>query len=187
MSRTRSHWNHYLLAALVSLLPASPAAFAQSGWIDKDGRAIPEMEHAKSSSGFSATLMITADQDWQQKWSTSPDTVPRFTSATEVVLGGELFILTFLANPQRDDSGMTDVSCDFSVSRPDGSKSLDEVGMPCFKTLLTTDPKLVYLSAATVKFAADAADPKGLWTVDVTVQDRLRGVSLPLKTTFVVR
>ena len=174
--------------ALLLLLLAPLVAIAQSGWIDMQGDPVPESESAKSRDGFSATVLITPDKDWQKKWDTPPETIPHFSEANDVGPGGELFILTFLANPKVDPaSGMTDIACDFIVLRPDGSDSTRELDMPCFTVKLPGDPKSVYLSAASLKYVAEPADPRGTWTVLVTVKDRLRGVDVPLRTSFIVR
>ncbi|MFC3816464.1 hypothetical protein [Lysobacter sp. GCM10012299] len=173
----------------VRLDPATlkPVATAQSGWIDMQGNRLPDTGTAKSRDGFSASVLITPDKDWQEKWNTPPETVPKFSTAKEVSLGGEIFILTFLANPKVDGQGMTDVACDFIVVRPDGSDSTRDLDMPCFKGKLLGDPTSVYLSAAVLKFVAEPADPRGEWSVAITVKDRLRGVEIPLRTAFVVR
>ena len=52
---------------------------------------------------------------------------------------------------------------------------------------LETDPKLVYLSTVGVKFTAEAGDPKGTWTVAITVRDTLRNVAIPLQSSFEMR
>ena len=82
---------------------------------------------------------------------------------------------------------MANVACDFVVFPPDGSKSTDEIDMPCFKTKLTTNPKNVYLTSASLRYVAEPADPRGKWVVNIMVKDRLRDVSIPLSTEFVVR
>ena len=151
------------------------------------GNALPETETARSKEGFSASLVITPDKNWQEKWETPPEEVPHFTESKEVSDAGELYILTFLSNPKLDPTGMTDVACDFVVSRPDGSKSVDEVDIPCFKVALTTNPQQVYLSGTWLKFLAEPADLRGTWGVAVTVKDRVRSVEIPLKTTFLVK
>ena len=157
-----------------------------SGWRDRQGHALPESDAAKSHEGFSASVIITSDRDWQAKWNTPRETVPGFRSTKEVALGGELNILTFLANPLVDpNTDMTDVACDLVVERPDGTLSADEHDQPCFKVKLPGDPKNIYLSNATIKFTADATDPLGTWLVRITVKDRLRKVELRLKTFFV--
>lgn len=152
-----------------------------------EGRLLPETEARRSRDGFAASLVITPDRDWQAKWDTPPETVPHFTEADEVAEGGELAILTFLSNPAIGPSGTTDVACDFVVTRPDGSTSLEELDMPCFNFELKTDPRNVYLTAASLKYVAEPSDQRGIWTVAVTVKDRVRGVGLPLCASFVVR
>lgn len=171
----------------IALLLLSFAAAAQSGWKDGKDDPLSDSDAAKSKDGFSATLIITSDQDWLEKWNTSPETIPHFTEGREVAEGGELAILAFLANPKVDASGMTDVACDFVVTRPDGSKSTEELDMPCFKVKLTADPAQVYLSAASLKYVAEPTDLRGTWNVSVTVKDRHRNVALPLRASFVVR
>lgn len=152
-----------------------------------DGNPIPETSSAKSKDGFNAALLVTPDKDWQEKWNTPTETVPYFTEAKEVQAGGELFILTFLSNPSVNTSGMTDVTCDFIVARPDGSKSVNELGMPCFKVALTSNPKYVYLSAASLKYVAEPTDPRGTWIVHITIKDNLRNIEIPLETSFLVK
>ncbi|MGM9514821.1 hypothetical protein ACS5PK_11255 [Roseateles sp. DB2] len=174
-----------LAAAL--LLGLSAGASSQSGWRDMNGVALPESDNAKTRQGFSASLIITPDKDWQEKWNTPPETVPSFRTASEVSDGGELFILTFLSNPQLDATGMTDVSCDFRVQRPDGSLSADEHGLPCFRVQLKTDPRHVYLSTASMVFVAEPSDVRGTWRVEVTVTDRQRQVSIPLQSSFTLK
>lgn len=171
----------------ILLLTLSFAAFAQSGWRDMGGNPLPETEARRSRDGFSASLIVTSDRDWRAKWETPPETAPHFTEAREVSEGGELSILTFLANPQIGPSGTTDVACELIVTRPDGSKSVNELDIPCFNFELKSNPHNVYLTAATLKYVAEPSDLRGIWTVSVTVKDRVRGVSLPLRTSFIVR
>jgi len=175
-------------ALLMTALFLTPlAAAAQNGWRDSKGDPVPESSSSRSKGRFSAMLLVTPDKDWQAKWDTPPETAPHFTEASEVTAGGELFILSFLANPQIDESGMANVTCDFIVSRPDGSRSINEKNMPCFVTRLATDPKSVYLSAASLKYIAEPQDPRGVWKVQVTLRDNTRRVEIPLETSFTVR
>lgn len=174
-----------LLSTALLLSPFT--AYAQSGWRDREGNPVPESPSSKSKDGFSAMLLVTPDKDWQEKWNTPPETAPHFKEAKEVEADGELFILSFLANPKIDDSGMANVTCDFIVIRPDGSKSINELNMPCFVTKLTTDPKSVYLSAASLKYVAEPNDLRGTWLVNITVRDNLRNVEIPLETSFSVK
>lgn len=169
--------------AMVLSLPA----FAQAGWRTADGGDVPETSSTRSAGGFGATLLITPDKDWQQKWDTPPETSPSFSRADSVEQGGELYILTFLTNPGLDAEGMADVVCDIRMERPDGTASTDEHAIPCFQAKLETPPTRVYMTSVTLGFIAEPTDPLGTWTAYVTVKDRVRGVSLPLEATFEVR
>lgn len=173
------------LAFAALLAPLS--ALAQSAPGNAPGTALPGASATQSSQGFSASLVITADPDWQQKWESPPEVAPRFELATEVKEGGSLYILSFLSNPKLDAQGMAQVRCDLRISKPDGSLSGDERDLPCFVTPLETDPKLVYLSTVGVKFTAEAGDPKGTWTVTINVRDTLRNVTIPLQSSFEMR
>jgi len=173
------------LASMALLLPL--LATAQPLQPGAQDTPLPATSATQSSEGFSASMVITADPDWQQKWESPPDVAPRFDLATEVKEGGSLYILSFLSNPMLDAQGMTQVRCDLRISKPDGSLSGDEHDLPCFVTALETDPKLVYLSTIGVKFTAEAGDPKGTWTVAITVRDTLRNVTIPLRSSFEMR
>jgi len=155
-------------------------------WHDRLGKPIPETEAMKSRDGLGAALLITPDKDWQAKWQTAPDTTPRFDQTREVGPGGVLFILTFVSNLKVDPvSGMTDITCDFAVVRPDKTESVRERDLPCL-TIRPGDPGNVYLSNAAITYTADPGDPRGAWQVAVTVKDHVRNVSIPLHSSFVV-
>lgn len=178
-------WTTPALAAMALMLPLT--ALASDGWINKEGKAVPQTDAMKSEDGFAASLLITSDADWQTKWETPPDTTPSFTEASEVRLGGELFVLTFLSNPQIGGDDRPRVNCDVRMLRPDGSTSAEEQDVPCFTAPLPGPPTLLYMTNLHMKFVADADDPKGTWTAKIVVKDMLRGVSLPLQASFEVR
>ncbi len=90
------------LAMMAMMLPLNSSA--SDGWINGDGKALTETDAMKSSGGFAASLLVTSDADWRAKWATPPETTPRFNEADEVHPGGELFLLTFLSNPQLDEN-----------------------------------------------------------------------------------
>ena len=174
-----------ILLATATLIMSSGAL--ADGWRDREGNPVPDSASSKSKDGFAAMLLVTPDKDWQEKWNTPPEVAPHFSTAKEVEAGGEVFILSFLANPRLDVNGMANVTCDFVVIRPDGSKSINELDMPCFVVKLTTDPKSVYLSSASLKYIAEPQDPRGKWLVNVKLRDNIRGIEIPLETSFTVR
>lgn len=173
------------LATMALLLPLT--TWAQAGMRDAQGTLLPDSSAVKTESDFSASLLITADPDWQQEWDAPKGAVPNFTLANEVQAGGDLYVLAFVTNPKVDDAGMTNVRCDLRVVHPNGTLSSDDHDLPCFVTRLEADPKRVYLASVGLKFTAETGDEKGTWTVGMTVHDRNRNVTLPLESTFELR
>ncbi|PPT93580.1 MULTISPECIES: hypothetical protein [Xanthomonas] len=170
-----------LIASLV-LLPL--AAFAQSGWVDRQGRSVPASPSRNTVQDFGASLLVTSDTDWEQKWTTPSDTVPHFKAVDHVGTGEALFVLTFLSNPGLDERRHADVVCSIRVTDPTGHVAQDTVDTPCLQGEIKGDPRNVYLAQATLQVIAEASDPPGRWQVQVTVKDRRRGVSIPLTGAF---
>jgi hypothetical protein len=153
-------------------------------WRDEHGKFLPGTESRNAVDGFGGWLVVTSDSDWQAKWETSSDTVPRFTEAKTVARGKTVFILTFFANPKLNENGDADVTCDIDVVKPDGTSSVHQVDVVCFRGALRGPPTNVYLSAPILNFVGESNDPAGKWSVRVTLKDNIRHVSLPLKTSF---
>src|SRR5262245_24385861 len=91
-----------LKAALLSLAitgAPAPAAHQETFWKDERGMPVPDTRFRKSVGGFGAWLVVTSDQDWEQKWNTPAETTPQFTEARTVQKGGRIFVLLLFANP----------------------------------------------------------------------------------------
>jgi len=137
--------------------------------------------------GFDAVLLITADGDWQAKWDTPPEVQPEFTAADTVREGGKLTLLVFVSNMALDAAGSTDILCDYVVTRPDGTRSLDAQDKPCLRRTLPGDPGNVYLTDNHIEFVAEPGDQRGTWLVAITVTDRVSGREVPLAGKFELR
>jgi Flp pilus assembly protein TadG len=153
-------------------------------WRDEHGNFAPNTEARSAVAGFGGWLVVTSDSDWQSKWETSPNTVPRFTEARTVGRGKHIFILTFFANPELTEKNLADVTCDIDVVRSDGTSSVHQVDAVCFRGELKGPATNVYLSAPILNFVGESNDPVGKWLVRVTLKDNIRHKSLPLKTSF---
>lgn len=174
-------------ALALALMALSLPAVADEGWRDANGNAIADTPSAKSMQGFAAMLVVTPDKDWEKKWNTPPEVAPHFSEASEVSDGGALHILAFLSNPMLDPAGTASVTCDFRLTRPDGSRAIDESQLPCFAGKLETNLKHIYLTSISVTFIEEPSEPRGQWKVDVTVRDMVRGVAIPLEAGFEVK
>ena len=82
-------------------------------------------DNLKSKKGFGGWVIVTSDKDWEEKWNTPPENVPRFNEAVNVNYGDSLTTLTFIINPALDAVGEANVLCDIQVVRPDNSFSVD--------------------------------------------------------------
>src|SRR5262245_12239245 len=174
---------HSLLAAAFLLIPVLVSA-GDVAWLGPDRKKWPDTEFRKTKNDFAAMLLVTPDIDWRQKWTTPPDTIPRFREAKSVKVGEELVILTFFVNPKTDENRTARVRCSIKVTRPNKTLSINERGLPCFEGELKGDPNNIRLAPTVIKFVAETTDPPGEWIVDVEVEDVRRSTTLPLRTRF---
>jgi hypothetical protein len=133
-----------------------------------------------------ATILVTPDKDWKEKWNTPQETLPYFNETSGVATGGSLFLITFFANPGTDGAGKSDLGCDVSLSAPDGALAIDEHDVDCFSREASIEPDITYMTDITISFEPDGTEPKGLWTYHVTIKDRIGGGIFPLETSFTV-
>lgn len=157
---------------------------APSGWKTMDGKPVPSSESLKSIQGFGGWLVVTPDMDWKDKWETPPETIPRFSEADKVKYGENLAILTFFTNPKIDSRGQIHIVCDIKVTRPNNTVSIDMKNIDCARGSLLGNPLNVRLTTAVIEYSGDDGDPPGIWVVEITLMDRNRGVTMPLKTQF---
>ncbi|MET0378283.1 MAG: hypothetical protein ABW049_04750 [Spongiibacteraceae bacterium] len=168
---------------VVELAPQSSTN--NEAWRDQQGRPAADTDDRKSVDGFGGWVVVTSDANWKEKWETPSDTTPSFTLAKNIRRDEQIFVLTFLANPPLSTDGRAEVMCDIEIIKPNGEPSTHQENVACFKAS-TIDPRLTYLSAAVIEFTSDQDDPSGEWSVRITLRDTVRGVALPLQTSFVL-
>ncbi len=152
------------------------------GWL-QNGTPIKNSENRKSVQGFGAALLVTSDQDWQKKWETSSDTVPKFTEVNEIRTGAKATILIFFSNPLVAKNSEVDVTCDIKILRPNG-RNREYAGLKAMKGKLPGKATYTYLAEPVIAFVSEEQDPLGVWKVEVTIHDQNRRVSVPLRTQF---
>jgi hypothetical protein len=177
----------YFVACLTCLLLGSFAHAAENAWTDESGKPAPDTEFRKTKQDFGGWLVVTPDRDWEKKWQTPPETTPKFTTSDTVTKGQELTMLILFVNPAVDRDGNADVTCDLQSIRPDGSLSINEKGVVCFRGKLQGDPRNIRLALPVIKYVGEAKDLPGKWTIRVTLIDNQRRVRLPLKTSFTLK
>lgn len=186
--RSHPESKEYAFIALVTPQP-TPLRLKklEIGWRDQQGRPAPNSDSRKTLNGFGGWLLVTSDADWQSKWNTQPDAVPSFKEVKTVGMGKQIFALTFFSNPQLNDAGNADITCDIDLIKPDSTSALHQSDTVCFKGKLKGKPNYLYLSAPVIGFVGEKGDPFGDWRVNITLKDNIRHVSLPLKASFTLQ
>jgi hypothetical protein len=176
-----------VLLALAVSGHSIPHSTNDGAWKDTNGKPAPNTEFRKSVKGFGGWLLVTPDQDWEEKWNTPSVVTPRFNEADTVKMGGRIFVLIFFANPALGPDGTATVLCDLEVERPNKTYSVQQKDVDCYKGPLSGPAQSVYLSFPVIGFVGEAGDPPGRWIVRVTLKDKHRGVEVPLRTHFVLK
>lgn len=182
-----SPFMNYVLALLLiftSAFTASASADDQKGW-QQNGTPAVNSDTRKYIGGFGASVIITADPDWESQWNTPAEVVPNFSVVQKLKRGEQATILVFFANPALDAAGTVDVTFDLKITGPD-KKVTENRGLRGFAGTLSGPPANIYLAGNTIHFVGEPADPLGEWVVDVMVHDNHRHVSIPLRTKFVL-
>jgi hypothetical protein len=176
-----------LMTAVLLVIPLLIPVLTNAGdvaWLGPDRKQWPDTEFRKTKNDFAAMLLVTPDTDWQRKWNTPPNTVPRFREVSRLKIGQELVILTFFVNPKTDEHKRAQVRCSIKVTRPNKTVAVDQRGISCMNGELKGDPNNIRLAPTVIKFVGEAADPLGEWVVEVEVEDVLRATKLPLRARF---
>jgi len=167
----------------IALFLFSTIAFS-SVYFGPDFSEWSQTESRKEKDNFAGWLLITSDTNWQKKWETPPNTVPRFNEASVVKRGDELVILTFFVNPKTDTDNNANVICSLKVTRPDGSISVEQENIVCGEGKLQGPSQHIRLSPAIINFIGEKTDPLGIWIVEVEINDAVRDIKLNLKAQF---
>ena len=161
-------------------------AHGQVGWKDDKGHIATNTDFRKSVNGFGGWVLVTSDADWRAKWETPSSSVPHFTEAKTVAKGQTVFVLVFFSNPLLDSDGNADVTCDLDSTRPDGTTSVHQTNVTCFKGEIKEGPTHLFPSLV-VGFTGEKADKAGKWVVRITLKDNVRHAVVPLSTSFVLK
>ena len=175
-----------LKAALMGLAVAcasAPAGQKDAIWKDVRGAPLPDTAFRKSVDGFGAWVLVTSDTDWQEK-SNDSGTL-HITMADTVEKGGHLLVLIFFTNPGLTETGRAEIACDIEVERPDDSISIRMLDAACFgEGALPGPARKAYNAVPYLDFVGEESDPVGEWRIRVKMKDRVRGVEIPLETSF---
>ncbi len=142
-------------------------------------------DNIKSKGSFGAQLWLVAGQQFFQDWR-KPDS-PTIVPVEIAPRGDDFYTVVIFYGMARDAGGLSNVSYDVTVHRPDGTVYSEKKDLVGWQDLSPTDLRSLELGRDRVALNIATEDPVGLYTVDVLVHDNVGRVDLPLKQTFVVQ
>jgi hypothetical protein len=173
-----------LLLILTFTFAASASADDHKEWL-QNGAPAANSDARKTIDGFGASVIVTADPDWESKWATPSEVVPTFSVVQSLKRGEQATILIFFANPAVAAAGTVDVTFDLTITGPD-KKVTENLEIKGFVGKLSGQPANIYLAGNVIHFIGEPADPLGEWVVDVVVHDNHRHVSIPLRAKIIL-
>lgn len=166
-----------------SLCFCASLSFAQTDWKQD----VPFAQYAgalRSANGFSAMLVATSNSEWDENWTISPDKLPDFQRSESIGVGEQIFVLTFFTNPVANENQAVDIACDLQLVKPDGSESFSKKDVVCFKGMTVGSLTDLTMAIPVIGFTGEENDPKGIWTVNITLKDKVGKQKVPLTAKF---
>jgi hypothetical protein len=166
------------LAWLAIALPM----LAQAGWVDPQGRPLPDTPSMRSSGDFGVQLLLTDDEKaFRHTWNTSRQT-PQLKTTNKISAGQEISGVLIFSGCAVGAKQACDVSAEFSVQAPDGTVTPGGRGIVWPRPPL--GPRILMLGQAsmTVGFAKD--DAPGTYQLVALVTDHVARKTLRLTSAF---
>lgn len=77
-----------------------------------------------------------------------------------------------------------DTESNLKVVAPTGKPLIDQKDLDCYAGPIAGSAYNMRLSKPVIEFSASPGEPAGIWSAEVMLRDIVRGVELPLRTTF---
>ena len=142
-------------------------------------------DNIKSKGNFGAQLWLISDANFFENWH-KPE-IPAIAPVAIVLRGQPAYTPIIFYGPARDTGGLSNVSYDITVRRPDASVYSQNMGLVGFQNLGPADDKVILLGRNYATITVAEGDPNGLYTVEAVVHDNVGKVDLSLVQHFVVQ
>jgi len=157
-----------------------------SFWHDQEGNPVADSDERKCRNNFGAQIMLTNDQNVMKNWYETPyDVAPKIIITHKTKRNHPILMPIIFANPKLDAQKRANVTCDFTIRKPNGM-----VNKPR-ELVLWSGPSLgppnaLQMGKACMGEEIEKTDPKGTYVVEAIVHDKNAKIDIPLKTTFTV-
>ena len=142
-------------------------------------------DNVKSKGNFGSQLWLITDADFFLSWRKRE--MPTIAPIEIAVRGQPVYTAIIFYGAGRDEKGLTNVTYDVTVRRPDNTVYTVSNGLIGFQNLGPTDEKQLLLGRNYVGINISQTDPAGLYTVEAMVHDNIGRADLSLIQHFVVQ
>ena len=163
-------------ALFLALISAASAA-SPGVWYDGDKEA-PDRPHQKAKQGFGVQLLLTKNESFFTEW-LSP-TPPKLEVTSTATAGETVYSVLLFFGAGKDKKGNSKVTFSGHVTAPDG-KVIQE-----FKDAIALDgpysgsPYDLSLSVGYARISMAKEGGKGTYSLEITVTDHIKKLSIPL-------
>ena len=163
------------------------AGFAASpGWVGPGGKRLSDEPFRRTKHGFGAALYLITDGEFFDRWDRpSPGATYQLNPVGELQRNQRFYTALLFSNALPRDDGVTEVSVDMTVLRPDGTVYASIPGLTGAKA--PRGPNDLKLADSFLKITIEDKDPLGEYRVRAVVHDKVRGVSIPLEARMFIR
>jgi len=166
------------------LLACLLASNAQAGWIDKQGKPLPEAEDRKANGALGAQLIFTTNEEALfKKWATPSESV-YFDTVERVEINQPVSAFVVFFGCKTNLSGNCNVSMRFRVIQPDGKVYSETPAMEVWHDKPAPTGRSLGLSVDYLKVVVEPHEQRGRYTVMAQVRDDNAGTVLNLQKTF---
>ncbi|MGV7209128.1 hypothetical protein ACLB1G_14875 [Oxalobacteraceae bacterium A2-2] len=171
-----------LLLLAAALLPT----MAQAGWVDANGKPLPDTDSMRSLGDFGVQLVLTADErQFRRSWAGRElPVLPRLPVTQSVARGANLTGLILFHGCKAGPLGACDLVAELAIEGPDGSRT--PVGASNVWSASPPAGGASQLGSDSVGMGIDPADPLGAYRLVALVRDRVANTSLTVAARFVV-
>jgi hypothetical protein len=142
-------------------------------------------DNIKSKGDFGAQLWLIQNPQFFQDWIKPP--TPSIDPVTIAPRGQNIYTVIIFYGPAHDTAGLSNISYDITVLRPNGSIYSQSKNLIGWQGLAPQESRSLELGRDHIAININPTDPSGLYTVSVLLRDNVSRVELPLKQTFVVQ
>jgi hypothetical protein len=155
-----------------------------AGWIDREGKPLPDAPDRKSIGDYGAWLVLTdKESEAFSRWGTPSEGV--YINSTEKIERGKILTaLIMFSGCGADKNGNCDLVVKFKIVQPDGKVYADLPYQEAWVGKPVPPNKSLGMSVGYIRVVIESGEPLGKYTVHANVRDRNLKKTIDLVSVF---